>query len=175
MSERDLIINELRQLAETGTTVGGMITHIKNRQHDATDRDVMLYFQDAFLLSPSRATAALASFPRCPDGIDAGNATMWLIPEIVRRSAQWCSCYKQSTESGATWLESVSVAAPGDATRTTRIRRRFSEEGWAALPERDQDALQLLQASHDRLTGDLQIVSCLCEHLQARLAEQNSR
>lgn len=172
MSERDFVIQELRQLATLGTTVGGMIAYIKSIQADVYDCDVMLYFQDAFSLSPGRASAVTACFPECPEGIDAGNSTMFVIPEIVRTNHRWKSSGAPSADREADWIERISPVSEENTDALTWIRRQVSEEGWAGLSEEDRDAIVSIEASCHRLSVDLQIVSCLCENLQARLAAQ---
>ena len=173
---RETIIEELRRLACVGTTVGGLIGYIKS-QHadDLSDRDVMLYFQDAFLLDPSRATAPLASFPECPKGIAAGHATMWTIPEIARTSQQWRALSTQRTEQESDWLSSVEEVSNEDTDPMFWVLKMISKEGWEKLSVEDQESLKCIESTRLHYARDCQIIASLCETLQARLTDYESR
>jgi len=172
MTDRETLKDELRELFGRGATVAELLRFARESVgEEAPRKEWVGAVREAFGLSP-----AGWYLPSYTEGFGSGDSpasklTWVFLPEIMANRPKWDT----PPENEPWWYDGLTKTPFADWQSVAETNHGVSPEGWAALGEKDRQAVIGLEKMRLAWSEDLQILAALAEQLQRRVNELEGR
>jgi hypothetical protein len=171
VTDRETLKDELRELFGRGATVAELLRFARESVgEDAPRKEWVGAVRAAFNLPPSGWTVVSGTESFGDGTVPDAMMTLAFCRDILEKRVEW-----DTPSDEPRWYDGLTKTPFADWQSVAEMNHGVSPEGWAALGEKDRQAVIGLEKMRLAWSEDLQILAALAEQLQRRVNELDGR